>query len=456
MANKLSWGLAHRYEHELWSAADERGIADRFRERSDRPILPYGLGRSYGDSCLNDTGVLIDTARLDRFISFDRERGHLRAQAGVSLAQLVNLLSRQAPAQRHGAWFLPVSPGTSFVTLGGAVANDVHGKNHHGFGSFGHHVRCLRLLRSDGHALDCSPTMHPGLFRATIGGLGLTGLIVEVEIQLRRVPGFAVTCEDIRYDDLASFYALAEESSSSFEYTVAWVDCLARGRRLGRGLFSRAKHVAGPVQLAEVGRPRRAMPLTPPISPLNPWTIGAFNAVYWRQFWPRQRRVRRLPVGDILYPLDGIADWNRLYGRRGFYQYQCVLPESSAAGAVRELLDTVAASGDGSFLAVLKTMGDHQPAGLLSFPMRGTTLALDFSNRGARTLRLLDRLDAVTRQAGGRIYPAKDGRMAGAFFQSSYDALPRFVAHIDPAFSSSFWRRVGGPDVALAAARPAA
>ena len=441
---KLSWGRVHRYDHDVWSANDPTALRRRLAAGIDRPLLAYGLGRSYGDSCLNDNGVLVDTTRLDHFLTFDRAHGILRAEAGVTLAQTVNLLARRADVD-GSAWFLPVSPGTSFVTLGGAVANDVHGKNHHALGTFGRHVRRLWLLRSDVGACVCSPTENPELFRATIGGLGLTGLILEVELQLRRVPGLAVANEDIRFDNLDEFYALSADSSTTCEYSVAWVDCLAGGDALGRGWFARADHVTGPAVIPELGRPRRTMPLTPPVSPLNRWSVSLFNAFYWRRLGPRRHRHDRRPVTDVLYPLDGIAHWNRLYGRAGFYQYQCVIPEAAAPDAVRELLVTIGRSGEGSFLAVLKTMGATPSPGFLSFPLPGTPLALDFPNRGATTLALLDRLDAITSAAGGRLYPAKDGRMDGRFFRSSYPALDRFTAQLDPAFSSSFWRRMEMP-----------
>jgi FAD/FMN-containing dehydrogenase len=408
--------------------------------REHQPVLAYGRGRSYGDSCLNGGGRLLDTGGLDHFVEFDEETGVLRVEAGVVLGEIVDLLGRRQEVD-GGGWFLPVSPGTSFVTVGGAIANDIHGKNHHRMGSFGCHVRALRLLRSDGEIRHCTPKLNPELFRATIGGLGLTGVILDADLQLRRVPGFSVVNEDIRFDDLDTFYALSAESVASHEYTVAWIDCLARGRHLGRGLFSRANHVPGPTVLPPTGAPKLRMSWEPPVSPLNRLTVSAFNALYWRQFWPRRRRERRLPVTATLFPLDGIADWNRLYGRRGFYQYQCVIP-SPAAAAVRELLTIVAGAGEGSFLAVLKVLGERQSIGHLSFPMAGTTLALDFPNRGGRTLDLLDRLDRVTTAAGGRLYPAKDSRMSGTTLRAGYPALDAFAAQIDPAFSSSFWRRI--------------
>lgn len=435
----LSWGRVHRHRHEVVrprSAAEARAVL----RASGKPALAYGLGRSYGDSCLNADGLLIDTGGLDRFIAFDPATGLLEAEAGVRLVDILACVCR--PDADGSAWFLPVTPGTSRVTLGGAVANDVHGKNHHRLGSFGCHVAGFTLLRRDGRCLTCSATENAELYRATIGGLGLTGLMLDVKLQLRRVPGLMLVAEDIRFGSLDEFYALAAESEAGWEYTVAWVDCLASGRAMGRGIFSRANHAPGPVGPTVPLAGRLAVPLSPPVSPLNRLTLRLFNALYWRRLKHRRRVLRIVPYAPSLYPLDAIAGWNRLYGAAGFYQYQCVLPPATARDAVAEMLTLTARSGEGSFLAVLKTMGERRSPGLLSFPMPGTTLALDFPNRGASTLALLDRLDAVTLAAGGRVYPAKDGRMSADSFRAGYPDLERFTASVDPGFSSSFWRRV--------------
>ncbi len=437
-----SWGRVHRARHHLARPTSPAELRATLARRGDLPVLAWGCGRSYGDSCLNPDGLLIETRGLDRLLDFDPDRGILRAEAGVRLADLLATVVGR-PAAGGGVWCLPVSPGTRFVTLGGAIANDVHGKNHGHAGSFGHHVSALRLLRSDGAELDCSAERNPELFRATIGGLGLTGVILEVTVQLERVPGLLLEVEDLRIEDLDGFYRLVEESAD-WPYTVAWVDCLARGRALGRGIFSRARHLpsgAGKPRPTE-GR-RLAVPVTPPVSPLNRWTLAAFNAFLWRRLGRGGRRVRTMPWQRFLYPLDAIEGWNRLYGRRGFHQHQSVVPPAEAPRTVRRLLETIAASGQGSFLAVLKTLGDRPGAGLLSFPMAGTTLALDFPDRGAPTAALLDRLDRIVLEAGGRVYPAKDGRMRAETFRAAFPAWRRLAELADPAFSSAFWRRVG-------------
>ena len=274
-----------------------------------------------------------------------RRPANWKRQAGVSLADILALLiSRPAHEPR---WFLPVTPGTKFVTVGGAIANDVHGKSHHSTGCFGAHVRSLRLLRSDGITLDCSLEQNVDLFRATLGGLGLTGLILSARVALTRVAGFWLETEDFRYDDLDAFFRLSEESHAEWQYTVAWVDCLARGRSLGRGVFSRARHCARLPPGAGApfaAKPRFAMRFDAPGFLLNRHSVGAFNAFRWRRFARQPKRELRA-FDQVLYPLDAIADWNRLYGRRGFFQYQCVIPDASARKGVQSLLERVAESG---------------------------------------------------------------------------------------------------------------
>ncbi|MFC0408652.1 FAD-binding oxidoreductase [Roseomonas elaeocarpi] len=440
----LSWGRVRRLA--------QRVIRPGFRDEAvqllprlaaEAPVLPFGQGRSYGDSCLNGGGVLVDTAGLDRFLRFDREAGVIEAEAGVTLAQILLLLGRAAEPGR--SWFLPVTPGTKFVTVGGAIANDVHGKNHHSAGCFGNHVLWLDLLRSDGTVLRCSPTENAELFAATVGGLGLTGLVLAAAIQLKPVPSLWLEAEDIRYDTLREFHQLSAESLAEWDYTVAWVDCLARGPALGRGIFSRARHVsrAEPAP-PPVMQPKLRVPVDLPGFVLNGATIGAFNGFYWRRA-KRPSTPRITAYEPVFYPLDAIGNWNRIYGARGFFQYQCVVPPEAAETAIPALLEAIAAARQGSFLAVLKTLGERRSPGMLSFPMPGVTLALDFPNRGTATRDLLDRLDAVTAAAGGRVYPAKDGRVSARDFRRGYPEWRRFAAQVDPRFSSNFWRRVAGP-----------
>jgi FAD/FMN-containing dehydrogenase len=400
---------------------------------SNRPLLAYGNGRSYGDVCLNDGGDLLVTRGLDRFIAFDAERGVLRAEAGVLLSEVLALVVPRG-------WFLPATPGTCLVTLGGAVANDVHGKNHHRAGSFGDHVRAFELLRSDGSRRVCTPTDNAAWFSATIGGLGLTGLITWVEVQLRAIDGPWISADSQRFGNVREFFALSAETDAHEEFTVAWVDCAARGSALGRGILMSGNFAERNAGAGAVPRThgRLGMPVTPPVSLINHWSLKAFNALYWRK--PIGRTLTH--YAPFFYPLDGIGDWNRIYGPKGFVQYQCVLPPDNAEPALGDILGRIAASGQGSFLAVLKRFDARAAPGLLSFPRPGVTLALDFPLGSRATLPLLKRLDEVVVSAGGALYPAKDARMSPALFRHGYPRLDDFAPFLDPAFSSGFWRRV--------------
>lgn len=426
-----SWGRYPRVAQRLVPFSD-RAAALPVIEDS---LLPHGNGRSYGDSCLNPGGALLMSRALDRFIAFDPATGSVRCEAGVSLAEIIDIALPQG-------WFLAVTPGTRYATVGGAIANDVHGKNHHRAGSFGHHVRRFELLRSDGLRIELDEADTSGLFGATIGGLGLTGLVTWAELQLRRVPGPWIETESIRFDSLDEFFALSRESAADFEYTVAWIDCLASGRSLGRGHFLRGDHARGnPRAATPSAMPRRSIPFVPPISMVNGLTLRPFNTLYyWRQAARTKRHVAHYQ--SYFYPLDGINDWNRMYGPAGFLQHQCVLPPDTARDATAALLQEISRSGRGSFLAVLKEFGTAPARGMLSFPRPGTTLALDFPNTGPDVFRMLERLDHIVGEAGGAIYPAKDARMSGALFRQAFPAWNAFSSHIDPRFSSGFWRRV--------------
>lgn len=424
-----SWGRYPQAQQHLVVLHDRTAALPAF----DGSALPYGNGRSYGDVCLDDGGTLLHTRGLDRFIAFDAERGILRCESGVLLSEILDLVVSQG-------WFLPVTPGTKYITVGGAIANDVHGKNHHVTGCFSEHVNGFELLRSDGTRRWCSREEHADWFAATAGGLGLTGVITWAELSLKRVRGPHMNCETHRFHNLAEFFALSADSERDYEYNVAWIDCAARGTKLGRGHFIRANH-APPSDGPSRPRRRLAVPFTPPMSLINGLGLRAFNAAYFH----RQQR----PVAHALthyepyfYPLDAIADWNRLYGPRGFLQYQCVVPPQASSAAITELLQRIATSGSGSFLAVLKVFGARRSAGILSFPRPGTTLALDFPNQGAATLALLERLDEVVAAAGGAVYPAKDARLSGAHFRQHFPAWNSMQPYLDPRFSSGFWRRV--------------
>ena len=430
-----SWG---RFPKTTQSAVDLFWIADPPPFASIHgSMLPYGKGRSYGDVCLNDGGTLLLTERLGHFISFDLGTGLLRCEAGVTLEEILRLAVPQG-------WFLPVTPGTKFVTVAGAVANDVHGKNHHLMGTFGEHVRAFELLRSDEQRLICSRSQNPEMFRATIGGMGLTGLMLWVEFQLKRMTNPFIALQEIQYRNLDEFFALAEESEASFEYTVAWVDCLARGSRLGRGVFMRGND-ATREQCASAPPAKEkkqiVFPCDAPNFLLNRLTVSAFNSFYYHK-QIRRRNNKLTHYDPFFYPLDSVLDWNRMYGKRGFLQYQFVVPQTHSHEVIASVLGKIARSGAASFLSVMKTFGDRPAAGLMSFPREGVTLALDLPNLGAPVLRLLDTLDEIVLQNGGVVYPAKDARMSARHFQSFYPQWKEFARFIDPRFSSSFWRRV--------------
>ena len=426
-----SWGRLNRLDHEVRAL---EGHQARLPDLGSGQVgLAYGNGRSYGDVCLNPGGVLWLTAGLDRFISFDTETGIIECQAGVLLRDIQRLTLPLG-------WMLPVTPGTQLITVGGAIANDVHGKNHHRLGSFGDVVAGLRLLRTSGEIIVCSPSEERDWFSATVGGLGLTGVILQARLQLRRVAGPWLDTETLPYQNLADFFALADGSEDDWEHTVSWIDCISGGG--GRGIFMRGNHCERSGTVEPQGK-KLAVPFAPPVSLINRLSLRPFNTAYFHLQSAKAGRSAA-HYEKFFYPLDNILNWNRVYGPRGFYQYQSVVPREVGSDAVAAMLREIASSGDGSFLAVLKTFGNRQPVGMLSFPQPGVTLALDFPNKGERTLKLFERLDAVVREAGGRIYPAKDARMPRDLFESGYPRLGEFMKYRDPGISSALSRRLMG------------
>lgn len=430
MINISSWGRLTAEPHDVHVLADRQSVPAVLVRHN--PGLAHGMGRSYGDVCLNPGGTLWKTSGLDRFLQFDANSGLLKCEAGVLLRDIQRL------AVPRG-WILPVTPGTQIVTVGGAIANDVHGKNHHVLGSFGDHVKHLTLVRTDGEIVHCGPDRQPGLFSATVGGLGLTGVITDALLQLRRVSGPWLGIEKIPYTSLDEFFHLADDSEADWEHTVSWIDCLSGS---GRGIFMRGNPIDAGLLPEPKGRKRR-MPLTPPISLVNGLSLRAFNTAYFTlNKWKSGSSIAHYE--PFFYPLDNLLEWNRMYGPKGFYQYQSVVPRAAGQDAISAMLREIKRSGDGSFLAVLKTFGDRQPVGMLSFPQPGVTLALDFPNKGEKTLNLLNKLDAIVRSAGGRIYPAKDARMPRDLFLAGYPRHTEFLQYRDPGISSGLSRRLLG------------
>lgn len=396
-------------------------------------MLPVGLGRSYGDVCLLEGGTLLSSTGLSRLLAFNPETGVLRCEAGVSLAEILEF------AVPRG-WFLTITPGTKYVTVGGAIANDIHGKNHHVAGTFGMHVPRFELVRSDGSRFECSATENREWYCATIGGLGLTGLITWADVQLRPIVSRKVDYEGIKFVGIEEFLALSREAAQT-EYVVSWIDCVAQGRNFARGIFMRGSHSREPEKLVGSAKPHLSVPTEMPSGLLNRFTVGAFNSLYYH----RQRAMRKTALVDyepFFYPLDSVLHWNRIYGRKGLVQFQCVLPQESGNSGMIDILRAIARSGLASFLAVIKVFGDQASPGMLSFPKPGITLALDFPVGRKASFELCNRLAAVTLERGGRIYPAKDALMTPDQFQSFYPQWEHFSRFVDPAFSSAFWQRV--------------
>ncbi|MCW5936791.1 MAG: FAD-binding oxidoreductase [Fimbriimonadaceae bacterium] len=406
--------------------------------------LARGLGRSYGDAALNSAGTLVLTERLNRFLEFDAETGVLRAEAGASLAEVVEAMVPQG-------WFLPVTPGTKFCTLGGCLASDVHGKNHHRDGSFSAHVTRASLVLADGERLEIGPDSNPELFWATAGGMGLTGIVADLSLRLLPVKTAYMRVRHTRTRDLDETVAMLADPAHDARYSVAWVDCLARGRSLGRGIYMAGEHALPEELPLRIEHPLRVkpkrqkpFPIDLPAWALNPTSMRMFNRLLdWVQ---GGKKDFVCPYEPYFYPLDSVHNWNRMYGKRGFVQYQYVVPTHSALEATRKALDLLSTAGKASFLAVLKRMGP-EGQGMLSFPKEGLTLALDIPwSDGLEDL--LERLDAVVLEAGGRLYLAKDSRMPRAMFEAGYPRREEFCAAkraVDPGgrFTSDQARRLG-------------
>ena len=394
--------------------------AEDLTRLTEGAALARGLARSYGDSSLPATEQdrLVSTRLADRILAFDRESGRLRAEAGLTLFELNRLFLREG-------WFTPVSPGTQFVTLGGMVAADVHGKNHHRDGCFGEHVHELLLRTPNGSLQRISPDENAELFDATLGGMGLTGHILEVEFSLRRISSPWIYCESERIDDIDAFIDGLKEAGPKWPYTVGWIDCISRGRAMGRGILQKGRW-ATPEEAPS--RPPRLLrrlrvPFSMPSWLLGPWTVRAFNAVYYHRHRPRSRRSVLHPE-SFFYPLDVALDWNLLYGKRGFTQYQCVLPEASGRGSARRFLELLTGRGGASFLCVIKDCGP-EGRGTLSFPEPGISIALDIPVRDG-TQDLIDALNELVIAEGGRIYLAKDAFTRAEHFQRMEPRLARF------------------------------
>lgn len=408
---------------------------------SNKSILPIGNLRSYGDSCLSSSGVLFDNKKLNKIIEFDESNQTIKVESGILLSELIEFL---VPF----GLFPPVVPGTKYITLGGAIANDIHGKNHHSAGSIGCFAIEFELINETGQFV-CSKNENQEFFYATIGGLGLTGYITWVKLKLKKIENSYIKNEGIKFKSLEDFFAINNESINDYEYTVAWLDISSNPKTLGRGIYLRGNHVTNDElktkEYLSIHQNGKNLPLTPEL--INTKTINIFNKLYFnKQISHNQTSI--IHYDKYFFPLDGVGNWNKLYGKKGFLQYQFVLPfsmiESENVKLLRLILELINKSGFVSFLTVLKTFGNKKSGGLLSFPKEGITLAIDFKidKRFNDLLRLLDKLDTIITENNGSIYIAKDARMSADTFKKSYPQLNDFQKYKSPYFTSDFWQRV--------------
>ena len=434
------WGRHPVQECRVYRPEKVSELAQVLAESPAGGVVPRGLGRAYGDAALNEGGAVVSHLRLNRLLAFDEATGVLECEGGVSLGEIVDAFLPRG-------WFLPVVPGTRHVTVGGAIAADVHGKNHHADGTFGRFVDEIRLLTPARGLVACSREAEADAFRATLGGMGLTGAIVSARLRLMPVESAWITVDQAPTRGLDDALARFSDADAGHRYSVAWIDALARGRNLGRGVLLLGDHAPASAVTGEPFARRkqggRAVPFDAPSLLLNRLTIGAFNRAYRAAH--RTRTGMRQGIEPFFWPLDAVGGWNRLYGKRGFIQYQLVVPPG-AEDALATVLERAAASGRASFLAVLKRFG---PAGegLLSFPMEGWTLSLDFPV-AAGLHEMIDGMDKVVASAGGRVYLAKDAMLNAETFARMYPAADAFRAvrrTLDPGgvLSSSLARRVG-------------
>jgi len=428
--------------------ADVSGFesTEQLRKKLEIPgeVIAYGNGRSYGDSSLQERILL--TRRFNKFLSFDDKTGELCCQAGVLLAEILAVFVPRG-------WFLPVTPGTKFVTIGGAIAADVHGKNHHVDGSFGQHILSMDVMRNDGTVVTCSPTENADFFNITVGGMGLSGIILNATFKLKPIETAYIRKETVRTNNLNEIMDCFE-ASDNWTYSMAWIDCLTKGDAMGRSIMMRGEHASTDDLLNQAHKetPLKAkkgialgVPFNFPNFVLNPLSMKAFNFAYYNKC-PAGIHQAIVDYNSFFYPLDAISDWNRIYGKRGFTQYQFVIPKEAGREGMNKILKKITDSGLGSFLAVLKKFGKQQ--GFISFPMAGYTLALDFPIT-LKAMELFKELDAMVADYGGRLYLAKDSRMNAEMFGRTYPNADEFRQAIamlnegETKFASLQSRRIG-------------
>ena len=428
--------------------ADVSGFdtAEQLRKRLGEPgeVIAFGNGRSYGDASLQNKILL--TRRFNKFLSFNPGTGELRCQAGVLLSEILDVFVPRG-------WFLPVTPGTKFITVGGAIAADVHGKNHHVDGSFGQHITSMDIMRNDGSTISCSPQENADFFNITVGGMGLTGIILAASFKLRKIETAYIREETVRCANLDEIMDCFE-ASNDWTFSMAWIDCLAKGDSMGRSIMMRGEHAREGELLNAHHKDnplvskqglKLGVPFTFPNVVLNPLSMKAFNFLYYNktQAGTHQHVV---DYNSFFYPLDAVGDWNRIYGKRGFTQYQFVIPKAAGREGMRRILKRITDSGLGSFLAVLKMFGEQES--FISFPMAGYTLALDFPI-STKAMELFKELDAMVADYGGRLYLAKDSRMNAEMFAKTYPNAADFKQAVallnegETRFASLQSKRIG-------------
>ena len=403
--------------------SDEKSFAfdEQLRElfTSEHHFIPRGNGRCYGDASLAD--VTISTLKYDNVLSFDTINGVFECQSGITLDQVLEVIIPKG-------WFLPVTPGTKFITIGGAVASDVHGKNHHVDGCFSRHVAEMDILTGTGETITCSPTQFPDLFEATCGGMGLTGIITRVKFRLKKIDTAYIKQKQVKAENLEEVLALFDKYKD-YTYSVAWIDCLKQGKDFGRSILMLGEHAkmedlnekqkAEPLKLAS--KKQFTLPFNLPSWGLNNVTVKTFNFLFYNK--SSKKEINNVVSYEpFFYPLDVVLHWNRMYGRKGFVQYQFVLPLEAKQGLI-DILNTIRTSGMGSFLTVLKVFGKQD--NMISFPKEGYTLAMDFAVTD-RLMEFLDKLDKIVLKNGGRLYMSKDARMKPSALSGGYSRLEEF------------------------------
>ncbi len=436
MSKLESWGKYPYYPQNPHQIYWQDEILGKITEvcSEHKSTLPFGNGRSYGDVCLAESDNVIQLKNLAKFIDFDEKNGIIKVESGVTIEEILKVTIPKG-------WFVAVTPGTKYVTVGGAIANDVHGKNHHEKGTFGCNVTKFGLIRSDQEKeIICSKDENQELFNATIGGLGLTGIISFAELKLIKITSSIIETKVMPFKSLDEFFEISKENDTKYDYTVSWVDCLSKGDSLGRGIYFAGNHSEKGV-LKIANKKKTCMPFLPPFSLINKFSLKLFNSFYYNLHL-RKREVKST-YDEFFYPLDHVEKWNRIYGKKGFQQYQCVIPKDGdgAEAGIREILKMISKAKSGSFLAVLKNFGDFESPGLLSFPVAGTSLALDFA-QGKYLAGLFDDLDKIVVKFGGRIYPAKDAHMSGENFRKLYPKWQKLEELRDKSLNSRFWNRV--------------